>query len=163
MMMTYLALVRALAILAGAIFVATTVGITLDVALRACCTSAIVGLTDLTEYGLASATFLAAPWVLMKGAHVSVDIVTMTLSDRWRRHVSRLVNTLGAAISAILFWYMAKALMIAFERGSMVRGILVVPEWLTLLAPALCCGLLTAGFLLLLRHGSLSRAEPTGF
>lgn len=144
----YARLVTALAIVAGAVFAMMVIAISIDVVLRSCCTSALFGLGDLTEYGLAVATFLGAPWVLSKNSHVSVDIVTMTLSVTARRRLGFVVDLLGAAICACLFWYVLKALMIAFDRGSMVRGIIVVPEWLTLASPTVSALLLAIGFLL---------------
>lgn len=140
--------VFALAILAGAIICAMAVLIPVDVVLRACCGSAIFGLTDLSEHGLAAATFLAAPWVLAKNAHVSVDIALIALPPKQRRRLDTVVNILGAAVCAIFMWYSAVALLTALQRGSMVRGIIVVPEWLTFTAPTLSLALLAAGFLL---------------
>lgn len=153
--------VVALAVLAGAIIALIALAIPVDVFLRACCTRAIFGLTDLIEHGLAAATFMGAPWVLMKNAHVSVDIVVTQLPDRVRRRLEILVNGLGAAASATFFWYILQAALIAFARGSMVRGIVVIPEWLTFLAPALCTLLLAAGFLLRAAH-SPGRASAAG-
>jgi TRAP-type C4-dicarboxylate transport system permease small subunit len=144
-------IVEALAMLAGAIFAAMTLAIPVDVGLRACCRSAIFGLTDLTEHGLAAATFLAAPWVLVRNAHVSVDIMIMLLSSVSRRRVEAAVSILGTLISAIFAWYAFQAFMVALSRGSMVRGIIVFPEWLTFVAPVLS-GILLA-FCFLLRIG----------
>lgn len=152
--------VTALAVLAGAIIAGVALAIPADVTLRACCNSALFGLTDLTEHGLAAATFLGAPWVLMRSAHVAVDLVTMLLPDRARHWLGVAVNLLGAAVSALLSWYTFKALTIAFARGSMVRGIIVIPEWWTLLAPALCTLLLAVGFLLRLGAQEPARETP---
>ena len=144
----YQAVTTALAILAGAILSLITVAISVDVVLRECCTSAIFGLGDLTEHGIAAATFLGAPWVLTKNAHVAVDIVTSQLPYRVRGAMATAVNVVGAAVSAAFFWYLLQALSIAVGRGSMVRGIIVVPEWLTFTAPIVATALLAIGFLL---------------
>ena len=151
----YRPIVNALAILAGAIVLATALSIPVDVTLRACCTSAVFGLTDIIEHGLAAATFLAAPWVLAKNAHVSVDIMVAALPTGARRRLDMAVNFIGAGASAIFFWYCTIMLATALERGSMVRGIVVVPEWLTFVAPVICTLLLSAGFL-------LRAAKPAG-
>ena len=153
----YKIVTTALAILAGAILSAIALSIPVDVTLRACCSEAIFGLGDLTEHGIAAATFLGAPWVLYKNAHVSVDIVVSHLRPRARNSVETVVNLIGAAVSAIFFWYVLQALLIAAGRGSMVRGIVVVPEWLTFLAPAIAAALLAIGFLL--RIGADHRAR----
>ncbi len=96
----YRIVVQALAIAAGAILAAIALAIALDVALRTCCTNAIHGLTDMTEHGIAAATFLAAPWVLMKNAHVAVDLVVMLLPTRTRLRLDLVMNVVGAAVSA---------------------------------------------------------------
>jgi TRAP-type C4-dicarboxylate transport system permease small subunit len=144
----YRIVTTALAILAGVILSAITLAIPIDVTLRACCSEAIFGLGDLTEHGIAAATFLGAPWVLYKNAHVAVDIVVSHLRPRTRSSVETMVNLIGAAVSAIFFWYVLQALIIAAGRGSMVRGIVVVPEWLTFLSPTISSALLAVGFLL---------------
>lgn len=141
-------IVLALAILAGVILGAIALAIPLDVALRACCRRAVFGLGDLTEHGIAAATFLGAPWVLRRNAHVAIEVLSSVLPQAAYRRLAAGVDLLGAAISALFFWYALQALQIALARGSMVRGIIVIPEWLTFVAPALCGSLLTVGFLL---------------
>ena len=147
----------ALAILAGAILAAITLAIPVDVTLRACCAEAIFGLGDLTEHGIAAVTFLGAPWVLRKNAHVAVDIVTSQLPPRLRGYLALVVNVIGAAVSAVFFWYVLQALIIAAGRGSMVRGIIVLPEWLTFVAPTLSGALLAIGFLIRIGRTAQSR------
>ncbi|MEJ8573394.1 TRAP transporter small permease [Microbaculum marinum] len=144
----YRTVTTALAILAGIILCAIALAIPVDVTLRACCSSAIFGLGDLTEHGIAAATFLGAPWVLCKNAHVAVDIFVNRLSEQSRNRLDVIVNLIGAAVSAVFFWYVLQALIIAASRGSMVRGIIVVPEWLTFLSPTVSGALLAIGFLL---------------
>jgi TRAP-type C4-dicarboxylate transport system permease small subunit len=155
----YNRIVVALAILAGAMFGGMALLISIEVAIRACCSSAIFGLTDLTEHALAAATFLGAPWVLARNAHVSVDIIAIALPAALRRLLDRIVDLLGAAICIALSWYTFEALVIAVERGSMVRGILVVPEWMTFASPALSSALLAVGFLF--RAAKAYRDQPT--
>lgn len=157
---SYRFVVTALAVVAGAILFAVTLAIPVDVTLRACCNKALFGLTDLTEHGLAAATFLGAPWVLTRNAHVAVDLVVMLLPTQVRRRLAVGVDLLGAAISALLSWYSFEALATAFARGSMVRGIIVIPEWWTLVAPTLCMLLLAIGFLLRLGTEEPARETP---
>ena len=63
----------------------------------------------------------------------------------------------GAAVSAVFFWYVLQALIIAAGRGSMVRGIIVLPEWLTFVAPTLSGALLAIGFLIRIGRTAQSR------
>jgi len=136
----------ALAILAGAIFSAIAVAIAVNVVLRAVDGPQIRGLVDLIEAGMVAATFLAAPWVLSKNAHVTVDVVTSALPPETRQRLARLVCVLGMAVCAVLFWSALQAVLVSYGRGSMVRGILVYPEWWPLLAPTISGALLALEF-----------------
>ena len=67
-------LVRILCILAVSI-AAMTIGISAEVILRMFGFPSIVGLIELTEYGLFISTFFAAPHLLRANEHIRVDIV----------------------------------------------------------------------------------------
>ncbi|MGX1100609.1 TRAP transporter small permease [Amorphus sp. MBR-141] len=137
---------NALAILAGAIFSLIAAAIAVNVALRALDAPQLRGMVDLIEAGMVAATFLAAPWVLSKNAHVTVDVVTTALPIETRRRLARAVCLLGMVVSAVLFWSALQAVMVSYGRGSMVRGILVYPEWWPLLAPTISGALLALEF-----------------
>lgn len=136
----------ALAILAGAIFSLIAVAIAVNVVLRALDAPQIHGMVDLIEAGMVAATFLAAPWVLSKNAHVTVDVLTTALPIATRRRLARIVCVLGMAIAATLCWSALQAVLVSYGRGSMVRGILVYPEWWPLLAPTISGALLALEF-----------------
>lgn len=156
------AVIYALAITAGAIFSAITIALTVNVVLRAFVNDSLYGMVDAIEMGLMAATFLAAPWVLKMNAHVSVDIVLTSLSADARRKVDRSASLLGALLSLIFAWSSISALLIAWERGSMMRGVLVIPEWLVLTAPALGGILLSVEFLRRTRREPSSERQQTG-
>jgi len=139
-------LMNALALVAGAIFAAIAVAIAVNVGLRAVDGPQIRGLVDLIEAGMVAATFLGAPWVLSKNAHVTVDIFTTQLSPDRRRQLGRIVCLVGMTVSAVLFWSALQAVLVSFGRGSMVRGILVYPEWWPLMAPTVSGALLAMEF-----------------
>lgn len=136
----------ALAILAGAIFSTIAIAIAVNVVLRAFDGPQIRGLVDLIEAGMVAATFLAAPWVLSKNAHVTVDVLTSALPVETRRRLARGVCMLGMVVCAVLFWSALQAVLVSYGRGSMVRGILVYPEWWPLLAPTISGALLALEF-----------------
>lgn len=136
----------ALALVAGAIFSLIAIAISVNVVLRAVAAPQIHGLVDLIEAGMVAATFLGAPWVLSKNAHVTVDILKPLLPPARREVLVRAVCVLGAVLSAILFWSALQAVLISFGRGSMVRGILVYPEWWPLMAPTVSGALLALEF-----------------
>ncbi|MDF1749216.1 MAG: TRAP transporter small permease [Alphaproteobacteria bacterium] len=139
----YCGLVTALAILAGAVLAAITTALVVNVVLVSVFTTNIFGMADGIEVGLMSVTFLAAPWVLQKNAHVAVDIVTANLTPRIQRPLNIFAMGLGALMSGILAWSSFQALLIALNRGSMIQGILVFPEWMVMV-PASLAGVLLA-------------------
>jgi TRAP-type transport system small permease protein len=144
----YRRLLAGLAAVAGVIFALTAVLITVNVVLRAWFSSAIFGLFDAIEYGLLAATFLAAPWVLARNAHVTVDIALMALSDRQRRRVGRLTNLLGAGLCAVFVHYSLTATLASAARGSMIRTSFVIPEWWVLSILPFAMSLMMVEFLL---------------
>lgn len=138
--------ITALAYLAGAIFSAIALAIAVNVVLRAADAPQVRGLVDLIEAGMVAATFLAAPWVLNRNAHVTVDILSSQLPLESRRVLARAVALLGMALCAVFFWSALQAVLISYDRGSMVRGILVYPEWWPLMAPTISAALLSLEF-----------------
>lgn len=135
------------AVLAGAVLVAVTLGLAVNVGLRALAGTSLFGMVDAIELGLMAATFLAAPWVLRKNAHVAVDIVLMGLPPAARRGAERGMAVVGALLCLVLSWASGNALLIAWGRGSMMRGVLDLPEWIPLAAPTLGGFLLALEFL----------------
>jgi len=154
--------INAFAALAGVILTAITLVLIVNVALRAFFASNVYGMVDAIEIGLMAATFLAAPWVLRKNAHVSVDIVLISLSPEARRRVDMATSLFAALLSAVFGWAALSAVMVAFSRGSMMRGVLVIPEWLPLLAPVVGAVLLTFEFLRRAGSGPASERHQAG-
>lgn len=140
-------LLLALAWLAAAIFAATALAIPVNVVLRNGFGTAIYGLLELIEYGLLAATFLAAPWVLAKNAHVSVDLLVSALRPGARRLLEALANLVGAGVSAVFLWYAVEAALRSMARGSMVRASFVFPEWWLLSIAPLAMALILVEFL----------------
>ena len=124
----YLRLLGLMAGIAAAIFAAIAIAIPVNVLLRNVFATGINGILDGVEYGLLAATFLAAPWVLARDAHVSVDIFAAA-TGRFRPVLDRLVNLLGAGLALVFLYYSLEATLASAARGSMVRQTLVFPEW----------------------------------
>ncbi|MDW3204035.1 MAG: TRAP transporter small permease [Alphaproteobacteria bacterium] len=141
-------IVTAFAILAGAVVTAMTLALIVNVAFRAAGEGGLFGMVDAIELGLMAATFLAAPWVLRRNGHVAVDIFLITLPEPARRRLTLVMMVFGALMSAVLSWSSITALITAVDRGSMVRGILVFPEWIPLMAPSIAGVLLAVEFIL---------------
>jgi TRAP-type C4-dicarboxylate transport system permease small subunit len=131
------ALLGTLGLLAGALFALMALAIGVDVALRNLGGGGAGWLIEAIEYGLLTATLLAAPWVLREGAHVTVDVLVARLPGRWGSGARRLAALLGLAVCAAMAWYGGRATAAAMARDSLVFKSLVFPEWWILaLVPA---------------------------
>ena len=81
-------LVRILCVLAVALIAAMTLGISAEVILRMFGFPSIIGLIELTEYGLFISTFFAAPHLLRTNEHIRVDIVMSRVDPATARRSS---------------------------------------------------------------------------
>ena len=140
-------LLTALAWLAGAIAVAIVVAICLNVALRNLLGETIYGLFDSIEYGILAMTFLAAPWVLSKNAHVTVDLISRGLPEGAGRVLARVTNLVGCAVALVFLIYAFQAMTTSLLRGSMIRTAFTIPEWWTLSVAPLSFALIAVEFL----------------
>ncbi len=104
---------------------------------------ALPWVTELTEYLLYGCTFVAAPWVLHKGAHVRVDAFLTNLSPETTRSLGRLCDLIGLAVSLVLAVYGVLAVVEAWNGAFYARKTWNFPEWL-LLAPIPLSGLMLA-------------------
>lgn len=84
---------------------------------------------DVAEYLLYLITFLAAPWVLVSGGHITVDLVVARLAPRARRRADRGANAIGAAASLLLFWFAGRVWWRSFRDETLVYETFVFPEW----------------------------------
>lgn len=140
-------LLLGLACAAAVIFAAIALAIPVNVVMRNVNGTAIRGLFEVIEFGLLAATFLAAPWVLSRNGHVSVDLVVSALPKAGRRVAETLANLIGMGVSAVFFWYALQAMLASYARGSMVRATFTYPEWWTLAIIPVAMALIVLEFL----------------
>lgn len=100
------------------------------------------GIAEASEYGLALATLLAAPWLLWSEQHVRLDLLQMSLSPAAWRRLYRAAALLCLAISAVLAWYSVAVIVDLRESGAVVMKAFTFPEWWVYVPAPLCFGLL---------------------
>ena len=122
-------LIDALAVIAGAGLCGLTALICADVAARSFRLFAMPWSLDVAEYSLLVITFFGAPWVLVHGGHISIDIVTERLAPARRRRVASLVNALCAGVCGALLWFSLAAWWRTFSQGTLVHETWIFPEW----------------------------------
>ena len=134
---------------------------TLDIALRAARVGALPWLLEATEYVLYGGTFLAAPWVLRKGAHVRVDLLVAGLPRRWSTGVEVAADALGFFVSAAFLWFGTAAALEAWRENSMQFKTWAVPEWILLAPIPLAACLLMIEFALRATRVRGAHVDPT--
>lgn len=142
------ALLQATGTLAGLAYGAIALLMTLDIAIRSLNLGALGWLTELTEYVLYAATFLAAAWALREAAHVRVDILPVVLGERYSRPINQAMNVMGLAVSAVFLWFGTAAVWEAWKAGATQYRNWATPEWLLLLPLPLAGLLLVIEFVL---------------
>jgi TRAP-type C4-dicarboxylate transport system permease small subunit len=132
----------ALAVLAGLILLFMTVSISTSILARALDLPFPIWIVQFNEYGLLWLTFLATTWVLQRGRHVSIDLLTRKAAGRCNRFLDLARNVVCCGFCAVLGWQSLAVVWDHFQRGIVdVKGV-DVPKYLIL-------GVIPAGFFLL--------------
>lgn len=132
----------ALAVLAGLILLFMTVSISTSILARAWDIPFPIWIVQFNEYGLLWLTFLATTWVLQRGRHVSIDLLTRKATGRCNRFLDLARNVVCGAFCAVLCRQSLAVVWDHFQRGIVdVKGV-DVPKYLILVV-------IPAGFLLL--------------
>lgn len=138
---------QACGLAAGSIIGIVSIVIVLNVLSRNLGLGSIYGTVEGSEYAIAAATFMAAPWVLYHGAHVRVDLLQQVLPKAYRKYLEMGINLLGALVCLCFGYYLLATGSDYLSRGSMVYKSFVFPEWWTFILPISCFTLLTLEFL----------------
>jgi len=107
----------------------------LNVILRNLDIASFSWVVELSEYGLTVSTFLAAPWVLKKGSHVSVDILVKNMTGLKKEILGRLISLVGLGISFILLLLFSYILYQSVHEESFLIKTIVMPEYVLLAFP----------------------------
>lgn len=178
MVKTYIQVVgnlsRALAVLSTAMVIAAMLVVCQMILTRYVFRQPTIWQTDFVVFSATAAMFLGAPYVLMKGGHVGVDVIEMLLGDRAR---SRL-KLIGSFLGLLFCFFMLIATWIQFHEAWLGNwkhsSVWAPPLWIPLLALPLGFGMLclqyVAQILVLLSgdaqqvqgHAPLTPELPTG-
>ena len=142
----YRRLLDVLAVVAGIILAAITLGIVLDVAVRNLGLQPPAHTLTLTEYGLLYATMLGAPWLLREKGHVYIELLTAAVSPRARFWLTRVVYALCVLTCAVIFWFSLEVTIAHYGRGVIDVRSFDMPRWLLTASMPLSFGLMTIEF-----------------
>jgi TRAP-type C4-dicarboxylate transport system permease small subunit len=141
-------IIDALAVVAGLLLLFITFSISYTILARFVDLPAPVWVVQFNEYALLWMTFLGAAWLLKRGKHVSIDLLTSQLSPRRRPMLDLVHSAMGLGLCGVLFWYAARVTWGQFQRGVIDVQAVDVPKSLILLVIPLGFLLLDARFLL---------------
>jgi TRAP-type C4-dicarboxylate transport system permease small subunit len=122
-----------MAALGAAMIVLMALWITFEVIARYAFNAPTIWVTDLSEYTMLYATFLAAPWLVREGGHVQVDFLLSRLSPRQQHALAVATCLLAAAASSVLLWQSIEATWDTFSRNQHMARAWAIPRW-TILA-----------------------------
>ena len=101
----YDAVLYGMAYLAAFLMVAMMTTITLDVVLRNLGYQSSAHFFTFTEYALLIVPCLGAPWLAREKGHIYVEIVLMSMAERWRRRMTVLIGLICIAVCLGMAWY----------------------------------------------------------
>lgn len=122
-------LLEAFALLGCALLFAMMLMICADVVLRAMRWGSVAWASEVSEYILYGATFLAAPWLLRMGRHVRLDLVLRALPVRIGWLAEWAVDVVGVAVCATLTLAGLRILLSSHASGSIVLKTISFTEW----------------------------------
>lgn len=122
-------LLDALGLAAGVAFALIAAATAYDVMARAAAWPSINGLSELVEYTLFAATFLAAPWLLRHDGHVQVDFLLTALPTRSAARLRRAGDAIGLAVCLTLLVFSVRVLLQSRADRSLMLKTLIFPEW----------------------------------
>ncbi len=137
----------ALAVLAAGLLLFVTFSISYAILTRVLGLNSPIWVVQFNEYTLLWITFLATAWVLTRGKHVSIDLVTGKMNPGWKRRMSLVHASMGTGVCGIIAYYGSLTVWGQFQRNVIdVKGV-DVPKYLVLIVIPLGFGLLALQFL----------------
>jgi TRAP-type C4-dicarboxylate transport system permease small subunit len=122
-------LVRILCVLAIVVMAVMALGVSAEVILRMFKFPSIMGLIELTEYGLFISTFFAAPHLLRTNEHIRVDIVMSRADPATARRVEYLVLLSIIGVSILTGFVGSVILIKNLQAGTLIFKDLIIPQW----------------------------------
>ncbi len=155
-------LLDAFGALAAASIGLIAIGIPLNLVLIKMQWGSIWWMYEAVEYVLYASVFLSAPWVLRKGAHVRVDVLTGALPSSLAIRLEQVIDALGALLCVVLCVYGTRAAMLEFEDGTLPDKDLRIANWIMVGVFAVSFAMLAAEFLLRLGRAAEIIARERG-
>jgi TRAP-type C4-dicarboxylate transport system permease small subunit len=154
---------RAFAIVATLLLIAAMLVVCQMIFIRYVFRAATIWQTDFVVFAATGAMFLGAPYVLLKGGHVGVDVVEMVVTERTRRAMRVVASLLGLLFCAIMAYASWLQFHEAWAGGWRHSSVWAPPLWIPVSALPLGFGMLCLQYvaqILVLLSGGVAPA-PT--
>jgi TRAP-type C4-dicarboxylate transport system permease small subunit len=116
-------------VVAVLVVAAMAIGVSAEVILRVFSFPSIIGLIELTEYGLFISTFFMAPHLLRTNEHIRVDIAMSRVNPANARRVEYFVLGAIMAVSGGTGLVATSMLFDSIRDGTLIFKDLVIPKW----------------------------------
>jgi TRAP-type C4-dicarboxylate transport system permease small subunit len=87
---------------------------------------------EVTEIAMGVIVYFGVGLVTQDNGHISVDIVTLRLSDWWRALLRLMTNVVALGFLALMVWRLWLRTVALFDKGD-VSPIMLIPRWPTAL------------------------------
>lgn len=135
-----------MAVLAGLLLLFICFSICYSILTRSLSLSSPVWILQFNEYSLLWITFLGTAWTLVRGRHVSVDLLTGRLGERTGIYFRLFHGILGTVVCVVLLWYGSATTWGHFQNGITDVKAVDVPKYLILVVIPIGFFLLTLQF-----------------
>ena len=129
-----------MAYLAAFLMVAMMCTITLDVVLRNLGYQSSAHFFTFTEYALLIVPCLGAPWLAREKGHIYVEILLMSMAERWRRRMTMLIGLICVAVCLAVAWYGFQVALRDFLQNEKDVRSMDFPRWTPHGKTFLSCG-----------------------
>jgi C4-dicarboxylate transporter DctQ subunit len=135
-----------MAVLAGLLLLFMTFSISYSIFTRALSFQSPIWTVQFNEYSLLWLTFLGSAWVLRRGKHVAVDVITARLGTAGRGIADIVHSLLGTGVCGVLCWYSSLMTLNLFQRGVTDVQAVDMPKYLVLMVIPVGFFVITAQF-----------------
>ena len=95
-------LLDVMAALAGVILVFITAAVCYTIGMRFLFTQTTIWIMPITEYALLWIVFLATPWLLREGGHITTDVLYTHLNEKTKRYLDGILWVIGGLTCAAM-------------------------------------------------------------
>lgn len=125
--------VNAGAALSGVIIFVMTLAISYETIMRYFFNKSLLGINELTCYGLLWFTMLGSAWVLRNDKHIRIDVVLAFIKGRPKIILQIVISIICIIAMAMLTYYSGKEVYKEYLKHSYMYSVLELPKYLVML------------------------------